>query len=518
VVVRRHPDVIGILLVVLTVALIRIPLRFDWFGEHDQARFLIDAILYRYEGGDIVRRYYAYTSPLALAAFAGLASIFGNASLLALSNALGVLSGILLAAAVYALSRTLAVEPWWAAATAIGSSLQPGVSFLALYGYPSIYALPLGVASAAAVSWSATCERRSERLCWFGAGAVAFVFMVLLKADFVLLGSLLLVAVALRRKLTRSDLWRLLGLAVVTVVVLALSVGWMVPAGRDVGGFATMWTDFYRPLSRLDLDLASAWHATGIGTLLLLAVAFLAALLRKGARFAAGWLVAWLVAVGPTWAFWGSIHPFSTRHALPGALFTGLFLGWLAARLLPGRRLAALSLPLLIVALNWPWGRPFYDLNYDLAGDLVGSYRVNREAFAASRRAVDRILAEDKPLRVIFGSAVAEDVLGAIDVVPMLRYEMAARSVRVHNQTDPPSHVHLQTVLPGGQSRLFLYCGACDLAHTLRPFRPEDVAIFTFGRRNDSHLARLGIEAIRIDLQNEFERAGGGSGSAGRTR
>lgn len=69
---RLRPHFLPLLVVFILTLLVRWPLRFDWLGEQDQARFLIDAILFRYEGGEIVRSYFLHTSPLAVVIFAGL--------------------------------------------------------------------------------------------------------------------------------------------------------------------------------------------------------------------------------------------------------------------------------------------------------------------------------------------------------------------------------------------------------------------------------------------------------------
>jgi hypothetical protein len=454
---RRYPDGITVLFVVGVTALIRFPLRFDWFGEQDQGRFLVDSILYRFEGSEIMRTYFIHTSPLCVGVFSWLSAAFGNGSLLSISNTLGVLAGIVTTAAVYVLSRTLAVSRLWAASIALGSAVVPGVFFLSLYGYPSVYALPFCVIAAAAVSHGVTRESFRGQLIWLLIGWVAFTLLVLLKVDFALCGTLLLAVIVIQNRVTTRNVLLLLAMAVVTALVALIVPAAMLSNWGEVTKFAADWNEFCKPYRGLGSDLSSIWLATGPGTLVLLAAGFVAMLVRG--RHGGVLLAAWIISVAPIWSFWGSIMTVSTRHAVPGSLFTAIFLGLVAAKLFPKRRVIAIVFPFLLLLSNWPWGSPSYDLNYGLSGNLVEAYRANRCAFAACRSVVRQIVASEKPVHVLLGKNASQDVLGAIDLVPMIRYEFAAKAIDVRNQTDlPRGNFHLQTRRRDGSTHDFYDC------------------------------------------------------------
>jgi hypothetical protein len=223
-------------------------------------------------------------------------------------------------------------------------------------------------------------------------------------------------------------------------------------------------------------------------------------------------VAAWLISVVPIWSFWGSIQTISTRHAVPGALFTAIFLGLVAARLFPKRRLVAVVFPVLLLLSNWPWGSPSFDLNFDLSGNLVGAYRTNRRAFAACRSVVDQIVASEKPVQILFGRAASPNVLGAIDVVPMIRYELAARAIDVRNQTDlPRSHYHLQTRRRDGTAHLFFDCTVVNPIRILNVIRvrPSDISISSLTVSESPLSEKYGIEFRTFDLQSEYDKYDG---------
>jgi hypothetical protein len=510
--VGRHPEALTVLVVAGIAALIRFPLRFEWFGEQDQARFLVDAILYRYEGGEILRTYFIQTSPLCLGVFSWLAAVLGNGSLLSVSNTLGVLAGITTTVAVYFLARTLGTGRLWAASIALGSSLVPGVFFTSLYGYPSAYALPFGVAAAAAVSHGVTRDCFRSRFLWLLAGWAAFTLMVLLKVDFALCGSLLLAVIVLQHRVTYRNVLLLLAMAAATALIALIVPASMLSHWRDMAGFATEWNEYYKPYRGLGEDVSAIWLATGPGTLLLMAAGVVALFFRREYRLGVALVVAWLIAVAPTWSFWGSILTISTRHAVPGALFTAIFLGLVAEKLFPRRRLVAVVFPVLLLLSNWPWGSPSYDLNFDLSGNLVGTYRTNRRAFAACRNVVDQVVASDKPVQILIGKVASRDVLGAIDVEPMIRYELAARAVEVRNQTNlPRPHYQLQTRRRDGTVHLFFDCAVCDLKKLIDDVGvgPSDISVISLAVSESPLLERRGIELRTFDLQKEFDRLSG---------
>jgi hypothetical protein len=498
---------VAVLFVVVILALIRIPLRFDWFGEQDQARFLVDSILYRYEGSTIVRTYFIISSPLCLAVFALLAKIFGNAALVSVANNVGLAASILTAVAVYALSRTLAASRLWSASIALASGLVPGVFMTSLYGYPSIYALPFGIAAAAAVSHAVTRRTFRAQAPWFALACIGYTLLVMTKADFALFGSVLLAPVIIHRKLSYRNVLMLGAIAVVAVLAELVLVGVMLPKWSAAIAFGSGWSSKQKPFATFNTNLSTLWLAVGIGTLLLLVAGFVATFVREGVRTGARWVAAWLVAVLPIWAFWASVPPISTRHAVPGALLTAIVLGLLAARLFPRRRLAAVAFPVLLLATNWPWGHPGYDLNYDLGGNLIESYRVNRRAFRACRLVAQRMAVSTRPVQIFVGRAASPGILGQVDIIPMVRYELAIRAIEVRNQIQPHQHYNLQTLQADGTVHLFIPCLETKLLDVLAgiPFKAKDIVVDSVAIAQYPQVTALGIEFRPFDLQGTYD-------------
>ena len=502
---HRRADWIAVILVAGVVALIRIPFRFEWLGEQDQARFLVSSIAFRYEGLDIFPKYFLYTSPLAVSGFALIARVFGNDSLLAISNNVGVVAGIMTAVMVYFLSRTFSVGRLWSASIAVGSSLVPGVFMTALYGYPSVYALPFGIAAAAAVSRGVVCERVSTKLRWFVVATVAYAILMALKIDFALLGSSLLAVAVVHRRVTYVNVLLLLAVAVTALgMVLVCSSGLLSSLWRDAAHFGVRFNERHGPLTQVDTGLGTLWLSTGIGTLILLMLAFLNTFVREGVREGLRMVLAWLIAVGPIWVFWGSILPVSTRHAMPGSLFTAVFLGLIVARRFPTRRAVAFVFPALFVLSNWPWGDVPYDFNYYPSGNLVEACRVNRRAFGVCRRVTNEIVTSKRRVQILAGDHASDEWLGRIDIVPMIQYEFAARSTSV--QTKGPFH-RTKTRRADGSERVFLVLEDQRLAVFLRStdYSARQITVNSLTGAKVLPPAKRGVEMKTFDLQRAYD-------------
>jgi hypothetical protein len=500
----RYSEWWAVLIIVGIVALIRIPLRFDWFGEQDQARFLVDSILYHYEGVEIARNYFIQTSPLCIAIFSWMAGVFGNDALLPISNHLGVLAGILTTLAVYVLARTFAVGRLWAGSIAIGSGLIPGVFMTSLYGYPSIYALPFAIAAAAAVSHGVTRDRRADRLLWFGIGCVAYTLLVLIKIDFALLGMMLFGVVLAQRRVTIGNVLLLLAIAAIAALVALICIRSMLPDFGAVTRFASGWDNLHSPYRKEVTDYSTVWLTAGIGTLVLFAGCIVASFVRLGLRSTIILIAAWIISIGPITSFWASIPPASTRHIVPGALFTVFTLGLIAAKLFPRRRAVALLFPLLLVASNWPWAEPGYDLNYHLSGNLYKSYSVNRRVFATCHRLVDRVVSKNTMAVIAFYDPKLEYVPGTISLTPLVRYELTKHAIDAWNKGR--TNYDLVAILPEKQRRLFFACTKRDIRQVAFRYRPKDVVVFSSTITEFPPLSRRGITLTTFDFQAEYEK------------
>jgi hypothetical protein len=503
---RRNALTFACAVFLFTVAT-RWPLRFADFGEHDQARFLCDAILYHYEGGEIFRKYFLLTSPLALVSFAGLDAAFGHAALLPISNALAVLSAGVVAAAAFVVARGLVSSDAWAAAAAVGATFVPGVFFTSLYGYPSAYSLAFLATSAAAVSHGVTRPTSRSRWAWLAAGGVAFVVAALFKVDFALMGTWLLVIVLLRspRDRLRRHVAFLVGLAVVTLLVVFATTSLLNADAGVSTKFGGWWVKAFQPYGNGRLDTRSIARAVGRGTWLIVALLCAGLALRRRWREAASLGGALVLAAGPLWSFWASVPPLSTRHCIPGALVAGLFAGVLAARLFPGSRLLPIAWPVLLVASNW-WGRPYYDLNYHLSGKLFTQYRTNRAAFAAARQVSDTIAADPRPVQVWVGPPAMPNILGRIDIQEIVRYRLACEATEVHNRDRPGSDGNLHTRRSDGTERILFYAASRPASAFLSrtKYDPSQYHFLSVSRDSDSDLEAHGLPLTRYDLRRAY--------------
>jgi hypothetical protein len=505
----RRSIALACLVFVVTVGC-RWALRFDGFGEHDQARFLCDAILYRYEGAGIFRKYFLITSPLALVAFSAIDAAAGHAALLPISNMLAVLASGVTAVAAYRVALALLGRAAWAASAAVGASVVPGVFFTSLYGYPSVYALALLATSTAALAAGVSAEPARKRRLGLAACGAAFAAAVLCKTDFALMGTWLL-AVALqcgRREDRARNVAFLIGLALATA---ALTYGVTALLLRDPHAplqFGRGWVEDYEPY-RVRYDAFPIVQAAGRGSLVLLCAGCALVALRRGAREGAMLLAGCLLAAGPLWWFWASIPPLSTRHCLPGALVAGLYAGVAAAKAFPRARALAVLWPLVLVAGNW-WGRPSFDLNYHLSGKLVGQYRTNRAAFAAAQRVADEIAADPRPVQVWVGRPASPAILGRIDIIEMVRYRLACGAVEVRNPLPERSEYDLYARRPDGSER-FLFDARLDggahaasfLGRTRYP--KEQYRFLSMTLDHVPAVEAIGLPLTRYDLRAAYE-------------
>jgi len=485
-------------------------IRFDGFGEHDQARFLCDAILYRYEGAGIFRKYFLITSPLALVAFSALDAVAGHDALLPLSNALAVLASGVTAVAAYRVALALVGRPRWAASATVGATAVPGVFFTSLYGYPSAYALALLATSAAALAAGVTAETARARRVGLAACAAAFAAAVLCKTDFALMGTWLL-ALALRCGRREDRARNVVFLVALAAATAALTYGAAALLVRDAHAplqFGRGWVEDYEPYAGR-YDAFPILQAAGRGTFVLLCAGGVLVALKRGAREGAMLLAACLLSAGPLWWFWASIPPLSIRHCLPGALVAGLYAGVAAAKAFPRARALAVLWPALLVAGNW-WGRPSFDLNYHLSGNLLGQYRTNRAAFAAARRVAGEIAADPRPVQVWVGRPASPAILGRIDVIEMVRYRLACGAVEVRNSLPGRSEYDLYARRPDGSER-FLFDARVDggthaasfLARTRYP--KEQYHFLSMTLDHAPAVEALGVPLTRYDLRAAFE-------------
>jgi len=161
------------------------------------------------------------------------------------------------------------------------------------------------------------------------------------------------------------------------------------------------------------------------------------------------------------------------------------------------------------VAGNW-WGRPSFDLNYHLSGNLLGQYRTNRAAFAAARRVAGEIAADPRPVQVWVGRPASPAILGRIDVIEMVRYRLACGAVEVRNSLPGRSEYDLYARRPDGSER-FLFDARVDggthaasfLARTRYP--KEQYHFLSMTLDHAPAVEALGVPLTRYDLRAAFE-------------
>jgi hypothetical protein len=501
---RSRTVVVASALFLFTVAS-RWPIRFEGFGEKDHSRFVCDVILYGFEGGAIFRKYFLMTSPLAVVVFSWVHAAAGPAALLPVSNAAAVLAAGVTCAAAYVLARGLVGgSDARAAGIAAAATFAPGVFFASLYGYPSIYALAPLTVSVAALSEGVAATTVAARRIALGVCAAAFVTTVLLKVDFILMGTWLL-AVALQRGRAedrRRNVLFLVALAVATAAITYAATTLLAHDPTTSAQFGGTWARNFQPYAG-GFDARAIIYATGRGTWLLLTAALAALAMRGRWREAAVSAGACLLAAGPLWSLWATMPPLSTRHCLPGALATALYAGVACAKLFPRTRLLPLFWPVLLVASNW-WGTPWHDVNYYLSGNLLRQYRVNRAAFAAADRVADRIAADPRPVLVWVGPR-SWSSFGHLDIIEMVRYRFACEAVEMHNRLPGRSEHDLYTRRADGSEKILLYRGRTPgsvLGQTNYPKEQYYFVSTTLDR--DPEVEALGAKLTHYDVRKAY--------------
>jgi len=415
------------ILIGVAVTLVKFPLLFMTLGEQDQARVIVDAFVYLTDGPETLRPYGILTSPLWTLPLAGIIAVFGTARIVLLTNIGGWLCGGLTTTLAFVLLRQLGASRAWAAVGAIGSGLVPGTFYLSLYGYPSQYALPLLLA--AAVTFAKALE--SRRAVWLVLAGVLYCGLTLTKIDFALAGSLLLSVVIIQNKLLDRRAW-LLPVFPIAAFAATYVVGRVAIKGQDLFGFLGHVGDVHPWTAGklVESHASTVFCAAGFGTLALLIVAVVIGLTRRDLRATVIRItIAWLVGALPLLLFWLARPPMSTRHAMPAALMTVLVASLLASHVLPRARYVAAVWLIAVVGLNWPFGKPDFDFNYEPSGNLAGAVSVNRRAFAVAHDIARTVVERDEIVKAIMG--VPEhgvSALGAIDFTPIILVEMAARS------------------------------------------------------------------------------------------
>lgn len=477
------------------------PLVFETIGEQDQGRLLVDAMVYAQDGAATGRPYGVYTSPLWTLPLAGIVALFGTGAALPAANLGGWIAGSVTAALGHLWLRGLGAPAHWAAAGALAAVMLPGTFYFSLYGYPSQVALAWLLLAGVALQHALAPAPRRPALALATCG-VAFVAVALTKLDFAVAGtSLLAVALLLRRERQARLLWLPVFGAIALAAVwsngaLALDGGGLGAfLGRAERGFE------WRPAALADPGNATVAYACGFGTLSLFAAALVAVALRRRGAAAARLVVAWALAVGPLWLFWLARPPMTARHALPGVLFTALFAALAAARAAGPRPAAALGWPVLVVALNWGFGAPGFDVNYRPSGDLARTLDLNRRAFAVADRIADRVAAPGEPMKVVVSRGPRPEVLGNIDLFPSIEVGLAARAAAVRAIGDGAGLLYGWP--DGGTTKLF------HVAPTPRLAQLEEATFYApYGAVDAVPLRRSGIPVVSFEPMEMFEAEG----------
>jgi hypothetical protein len=307
-----------------------------------------------------------------------------------------------------------------------------------------------------------------------------------------LAGTLLVAMAIMRGKILNVWTWCVPLIAVVAgLLVLGLA---RLLIAQSYGDFASGWAVLY-PGNASPLDdpfSLTTLYSVGVGTMILWCAAVIVGLMRRGARRATlQTLLAWAIAVLPLWLFWMTRPPMSSRHALPGAILTVLFAAVLAGRQL--RRWPFLA-PAWVVGLllaNAPFGSSDFDFNYRPCGNLPRGARLNRQAFEVGMTIADAITARPERTKALIGSP-DKDVLGGIDLLPLVELSMAARSAHVRcvgqirGHTDPHTRDIVFSSTDGRQTNLLRYVEPRRVAF----YRGEDVGFY----------APWGLQGARINV------------------
>ena len=480
--------------VLLTLA--KLPLLFTTLGEQDHGRLIMDAIVYANDGRASLHTYGILTSPLWVLAFAGLTSLLGPAKLVLWSNAGGLVCGGLTTVLAVILLRQLGASRSWASAGGAAAGLVPAMFYLSVYGYPTQYAFPFLLGSA--IAFVRALETRKTT--WLVMSWCLYALLVLVKIDFALAGTLLLsVAIVLGRERDRRA-WVLVAFPFLAFGVTYV-FGRLIIASLNVIDFLTGVQGRLETAALLDSSSMTVAYACGFGTLALLIAAIAAGFVRQRAT-AARVAAAWVVGVVPLWLFWLRHPPMSSRHAAPGALITVLLAALVASTLLRKPRYAAVWL-VLVVALNWPFGEPNLDFNYNPSGKLLRTVSVNRRAFAVGDAIGRQVAERQESYKVILGSPHS-DVLGGIDFVPAICVAMAKTARSVH-----PSARYVYSFKMDGRQRTILhpYARASDTRHLTQ--RHGRVGYYAPWRTDLEPLTKMGVEVTTFDPNSMFEQMSG---------
>jgi hypothetical protein len=429
--ISQWPTPVRAVLVGGIVFLSKLPWVFTTLGEQDHARLILAAMVYAQDGVDTIRPYAILTSPLWSLPISWLSHWWSAPQLVLFSNVVGWLAGAAVAGISLTLLRQLGCGLAWSVSGALAVTWIPGAFYTSLYGYPSQWALPLLLASAAAFLRCLDAAQRRAAWTWFVLAGVLFCLLVLMKVDFALMGTLLLGIAVLRDRL--RERWTLM-----LPIVAAVSGGVALLASRllvaeSSTGFASGWMALYpgESSSLVDPISITTLYSVGLGTMLLWTAAVVVGLLRRSTRRAMLRLVvAWVVAVWPLWLFWMSRPPMSSRHALPGAVVTVL-LAAQAASLVWGRRPRwAVVWLVLLIGINATLRSQSFDFNYRPSGDLMQGADRNRRAFAVATHIADRISEPVDRTKILLGRS-DPDILSNLDLLPFIEYAMASQSTQV---------------------------------------------------------------------------------------
>jgi len=411
------------------VSFAKLPFVFQGLGEQDQARLLLDAIVYAHEGPATLRTYGVLTSPLWTLPLAGIVRTFGPEGLVPIANLGGWLCGGLTTASCFLLLVSLGASRAWAAAGATAAALVPGVFYLSLYGYPTQYALSLLLLSAVVLRKTLDRETGRVRTLGFAIAGLLYCAFVLMKIDFAIAGTFLLAITWLAAGLRRPAIFWLPGFALAALAAVLLIASASVETEGLFEFLDRNRADF--PWEARELSDASGLnvlYACGFGTLALFALAAVVGLAQHDRRTDLARLVgAWALAVAPVWLFWLARPPMTGRHAAAGVLLTALFAGATAARVWPRAGAWAWLWPLLVVATNWPFGAPNYDFNYRTSGNLAHTVQRNRRAFAVADEIARSVVARRESMKIVLGGP-RPDVFGNIDFYPVIALALAERS------------------------------------------------------------------------------------------
>ena len=490
------------LLIGLAITLAKFPLLFTTLGEQDHGRLIMDAFIYVNDGPTTLRNYGIFTSPLWTLPLAGFMVLFGAAHVVILTNVGGWLCGGVTTALAFVLLRQMGAARAWAAAGSVAAGFLPGTFYISLYGYPSQFALPFIIASAVAYGRALD----TGRIVWLVVSCVLYCCVALMKIDFALAGSLLF-AVAIVKKRTFDRTW-LLPLFPLIAIGVSFLVGIAAIDGQNLIQFLTH-VDATHPWSAeelVDSHVSTIFYAIGLGTLIVLGISVIVGFIRVDSRRTTLRIViAWLIGGAPLILFWLARPPMSTRHAMPGAFMTALFAALLMSQIRFRIRYAALLWIVAVVALNWPFGKPDYDFNYQPSGNLAGGLSMNRRAYAVVHEIARQIADPQQPSKAIMGHPQT-NILGGIDFVPGVLVEMASRA-----ESAKAFSMHWAGAIffrrkDGVQTRTFIYVYPHSVTNLIRMRR---VGYYTPYEINLKPLTRHDVKIKVFDANKMFEEASG---------